>query len=60
MGEIGYPQSLPHLKYVAEKASAADLRELALASIRKIDPQAANTPAAALFLPARGAVLLSR
>jgi hypothetical protein len=49
LGEIGYPQSLPHLKYVAEKATVADLRDLALASIRKIDPQAANTPAAALF-----------
>jgi HEAT repeat protein len=49
LGDIGYPQSLPHLKYVAEKAQAADLRELALASIRKIDPQAANTPSAALF-----------
>jgi HEAT repeat protein len=49
LGTIGYPQSLAHLKYVAEKSPAADLRELALASIRKIDPQAANMSAAALF-----------
>ena len=49
LGAIGYPQSLPYLKYVAEKAPSADLKELALASIRQIDPQAVNTPAAALF-----------
>jgi hypothetical protein len=49
LGAIGYPQSLPYLKYVAEKSPLADLKELALASIRKIDPQAVNTPAAALF-----------
>jgi len=49
LGAIGYPQSLPYLRFVAEKASAADVRDLALASIRQIDPQAANVPAAALF-----------
>lgn len=49
LGTIGYPQSLAHLKYVAEKATLPDLRDLALASIRRIDPQAVNTPAAALF-----------
>ena len=49
LGTIGYPQSLPYLKYVAEKSQLADLRELAVASIRKIDPQAVSTPAAALF-----------
>lgn len=49
LGVIGYPQSLPHLKYVAEKAQAPELRELALASIRKVDSQAVNTPSAALF-----------
>jgi hypothetical protein len=49
LGAIGYPQSLPYLKYMAEKSPSADLKELALASIRKIDPQAANTSAAALF-----------
>ncbi len=49
LGAIGYPQSLPYLKYVAEKSPLADLKELALASIRKIDPQAVNVPASALF-----------
>jgi len=49
LGEIGYPQSLAHLKYVAEKSPLPDLRALALVSIRKIDPQAVNTSAAALF-----------
>lgn len=49
LGAIGYPQSLPYLKYVAEKAPSADLKELAMASMRQIDPQAVNTPAAALF-----------
>lgn len=49
LGAIGYPQSLPYLKYVAEKAPLADVRELAVASIRQIDPQAVNIPAAALF-----------
>jgi HEAT repeat protein len=49
LGAIGYPQSLPYLKYAAEKSPMADLRELALAGVRQIDPQAVNTPAAALF-----------
>jgi HEAT repeat protein len=49
LGRIGYPQSLPYLKYAAEKAESADLRSLALESIRQVDPRAANTPAAALF-----------
>ena len=37
LGKIGYPQSLPYLKYVAEKDSSAELRTLAEASIKKID-----------------------
>jgi len=49
LGTIGYPQALPYLKYVAEKSPQADLRDLAIANIRRIDPQAANTSAAALF-----------
>jgi HEAT repeat protein len=49
LGAIGYPQSLPYLKYVAEKAQVPDLRDLALASMQKIDAQSAGTPAAALF-----------
>jgi hypothetical protein len=49
LGAIGYAQSLPYLKYVAEESAQADLRDLALESIHRIDPQALNTPAAALF-----------
>ncbi|MCU0916849.1 MAG: HEAT repeat domain-containing protein [Planctomycetes bacterium] len=49
LGAIGYPEALPYLKHVAEKAPAADLRDLALATMRTIDPQAVGTPAAALF-----------
>ena len=49
LGAIGYPQSLPYLKYVAEKSPLADVKDLAVASIRQIDPQAVSTPAAALF-----------
>jgi hypothetical protein len=49
LGQIGYPQALPHLKYVMEAASSGELRTLAAESIRKIDPRALNTPAAALF-----------
>jgi hypothetical protein len=49
LGQIGYPQALPYLKYVAEGAQSAELRALAAESLRKIDPRAVNTPAAALF-----------
>ncbi|MHC4518379.1 MAG: HEAT repeat domain-containing protein [Planctomycetota bacterium] len=49
LGRIGYPQSLAHLKYVAENDASNQLRDLASQSIRQIDPRAANTPAAALF-----------
>jgi hypothetical protein len=49
LGTIGYPQSVAYLKYMAEKAPVADLRDLALANARKVDPQAANSPAAVLF-----------
>jgi hypothetical protein len=49
LGNIGYPQSMACLKYVAEKDALPDLRDLALASIRRIDPRAAATPATALF-----------
>ena len=49
MGLIGYPQSLPYLKYVAEKDASLELRDLALQSIRQIDPRGVNVPAAALF-----------
>jgi hypothetical protein len=49
LGQIGYPQALPYLKYVAESAQSAELRALAAESLRRIDPRAINTPAAALF-----------
>ncbi|MHC4638172.1 MAG: HEAT repeat domain-containing protein [Planctomycetota bacterium] len=49
LARIGYPQSLPYLKYILEKDDSADLRRLATESIVKIDPSAVNTPAAALF-----------
>lgn len=49
LGKIGYPQSLPYLKHVAENAQAVELRSQAAASIRQIDPRSTNTPAATLF-----------
>jgi HEAT repeat protein len=49
LGRIGYPQTLPYLKYQVEKAESTDIRALAAASIQQIDPRALNTPAAALF-----------
>ncbi len=49
MGEIGYPQSLPYLKYIVEKDESAEMRALAGASIDKINPVAAKIPAARLF-----------
>ena len=49
LGGIGYPQSLCHLKYVVEQDSSAELRSMAAQSIRKIDPEALNVPAAPLF-----------
>lgn len=48
MGKIGYPQSLPYLKYVAEKDSSVQLKALAEESIKQIDPAALNVPAAQL------------
>jgi HEAT repeat protein len=49
LGQIGYPQALPYLKYVVENSQSAELRTLAAESLRKIDPRAIDTPAAALF-----------
>ena len=48
LGKIGYPQALPHLKFVAEKDDSAELRALAEDSIRKIDAAALKIPAAQL------------
>ena len=49
LGEIGYPQSLGHLKYVAENDRSEQLRGLALEAMEKIDPSAAKLPAAQLL-----------
>jgi hypothetical protein len=49
LGKIGYPQSLPYLKYIVEKDDSAEIRALAEESIRQIDPAAAKIPAANLF-----------
>ncbi len=49
LGQIGYPQSLPYLKYIAEKDDSAELRALAEENINKIDPSAIKAPAAQLF-----------
>jgi hypothetical protein len=49
LGQIGYPQSLPYLKYVVEKDASVELRDLAGQSIRQIDPRMSNVPAAAMF-----------
>jgi hypothetical protein len=49
LGKIGYPQSLPYLKYIVEKDDSAELRSLAEQSIRQIDPVALTVPATELF-----------
>jgi len=49
LGKIGYPQSLPYLKYVVEKDASSELRNVASNSISEIDKQALNVPAAVLF-----------
>ncbi|MGE5293958.1 MAG: HEAT repeat domain-containing protein [Solirubrobacterales bacterium] len=49
LGRIGYPQSLPYLKYVVETSQSMELRALAAESIRQIDARAAGSTAAAMF-----------
>ncbi|MHC5060238.1 MAG: HEAT repeat domain-containing protein [Planctomycetota bacterium] len=49
LGEIGYPQSLGYLKYVAENEQSPQLRELAIDAIEKIDPSGTKLPAAQLL-----------
>jgi hypothetical protein len=49
LGQIGYPQVLAHLKYVAEKDPDSQLRNLAQRSIEQIDPATASVPTAELF-----------
>ncbi|MBN2594391.1 MAG: HEAT repeat domain-containing protein [Sedimentisphaerales bacterium] len=49
LGKIAYPQSLPHLKYVVENDDSSELRAMAQASIRQINPAMLQVPAAQLF-----------
>jgi len=49
LGKIGYPESLGYLKFVAEKDSSQQLRELAADSMRQIDSASVNKTAAELF-----------
>ncbi len=49
LGQIGYPQSLPYLKYVVENEQSVELRDLAVRSIQQINPRMSNVPAAAMF-----------
>jgi len=49
LGKISYPQSLAYLKFIAEKDSSTELRNLAENSIKMIDPAALNLNAAQLF-----------
>ncbi len=49
LGKIGYAQSQPYLRYVAEQEKSAEIRELAAKSLLQIDPAAARAPAAKLF-----------
>jgi len=49
MGKIGYPRSLPYLKYIVEKDESQQLRTLAQKSIMEINPAAAKMSAAQLF-----------
>ena len=49
LGQIGYFQSLPYLKYVAEFDPSTEIQQLAVRMIDKIDPAANKIPAAELF-----------
>jgi HEAT repeat protein len=49
LGKISYPQSLPYLKYVIENENSTELRAMAQESIRQINPDMLQVPAAQLF-----------
>ena len=49
LGETGYSQSLGYLKYVAEHDRSAQLVELALDAMAKIDPSSSKLPASELL-----------
>jgi len=49
LGKIGYPQSQAYLKYIIENDDSAQLRSIAQDSIRQINPDMLEVPAAQLF-----------
>jgi len=49
LGKIGYPQSQAYLKYVIENENSAELRAMAQESVRQINPDMLQVPAAQLF-----------
>ncbi|MHC4792141.1 MAG: HEAT repeat domain-containing protein [Planctomycetota bacterium] len=49
LGKIGYPQSLPYLKYINEKDNSAEAKQPARESIQQIDPAGLSVPAEQLF-----------
>jgi HEAT repeat protein len=49
LGKIGYPEALGYLKFIAEKDSSEQLRQLAAGSISQIDSASTGKTAAELF-----------
>ncbi len=49
LGKIGYPESLGHLKFIAENDSSQELRQLAVDSMGQIDSASVKKTAAELF-----------
>jgi len=49
LGKIGYPQSQAYLKYIIENENSTELRAMAQESIRQINPDMLQVPAAQLF-----------
>ena len=49
LGKIGYPQSQAYLKYIIENEDSTELRAMAQESIRQINPDMLQVPAAQLF-----------
>ena len=49
LGKIGYPQSQAYLKYIIENDDSSQLRAMAQDSIRQINPDMLQAPAAQLF-----------
>jgi HEAT repeat protein len=49
LAKIGYPQSVPYLKYIVENDSSSQIRELAKNALAEIDPGTLKISAAQLF-----------